>query len=82
VFAPEFVIEVRSPDDRIRALRERMEDYLANGVQLGWLIDPKERTVTIYRSGVPPQVLSNPDSVAGEGTVAGFVLNLDRVFTD
>jgi Uma2 family endonuclease len=82
VFAPEFVIEVRSPDDRIRALREKMEDYLANGVQLGWLIDPKERTVTIYRPDLPPQVLSNPDSVAGEGAAAGFVLNLDRVLTD
>ena len=79
VFAPEFVIEVRSPDDRIRALREKMEEYIANGVQLGWLIDPMERTVTIYGGGQPPRVLENPATVAGEGPVAGFVLSLERV---
>ena len=79
VFAPDFVIEVRSPDDRLRALRGKMEDYIANGVQLAWLIDPVERTVAIYRPGQPPQVLNNPASVAGEGPVAGFVLNLDRI---
>jgi len=82
VFAPEFVIEVRSPDDRLRPLREKMETYLANGVQLGWLIDPMERTVTIYRPAQPPQVLNHPASVEGEGPVAGFVLNLDRILTD
>jgi Uma2 family endonuclease len=81
VFAPEFVIEVRSPKDRIRVLREKMETYLANGVQLGWLIDPMERTVTIYRAAQPPQVLNHPTSVEGEGPVAGFVLNLDRILT-
>ena len=80
VFAPDFVIEVRSPDDRMRALREKMEEYIANGVQLGWLIDPKERTVTIYRGGQAPQTLTAPSSVAGEGPVAGFVLSLDRIF--
>jgi Uma2 family endonuclease len=79
VFAPEFVIEVRSPDDRIRALREKMEEYIANGVQLGWLIDPMERTVTIYSGGQPPRVLDNPATIAAEGPVAGFVLSLERI---
>jgi Uma2 family endonuclease len=78
-FAPEFVIEVRSPDDRIRVLRERMEEYIANGVQLGWLIDPMERTVTIYTGGQPPRVLDNPPTLAGGGPVAGFVLSLERI---
>jgi Uma2 family endonuclease len=81
IFAPDFVIEVRSPDDKLRALREKMETYLANGVQLGWLIDPMERTVTIYRPAQPPQVLDHPASVEGEGPVSGFVLNLDRILT-
>lgn len=80
VFAPDFVTEVRSPDDRIRKLRGKMEEYIANGVQLAWLIDPQDRTVSIYRAGQSPEVLSNPATVAGEGPVAGFVLNLDRVF--
>ena len=76
VFAPEFVIELRSPDDRIRPLREKMEEYIQNGVQLGWLIDPKERTVTIYRPGQQPEVLNAPSEVRGEGPIDGFVLNL------
>jgi len=79
VFAPDFVMEVRSPDDRIGPLREKMQEYIANGVQLGWLIDPMERTVTIYSGGQPPRVLKNPATVAGEGPVAGFVLSLERI---
>jgi len=80
VFAPDFLIEVRSPHDRLRVLHEKMEEYLANGVQLAWLIDPQKRTVTIYRTGQSPQAIENPASVSGEGPVAGFVLDLSRVF--
>jgi Uma2 family endonuclease len=80
VFAPEFVIEVRSPEQRARPQREKMEEYIANGVLLGWLIDPLERTVTIYRPRREPEVLTNPSQVAGEGPVAGFVLDLSRIF--
>ena len=79
VFAPEFVIEVLSPTDRRRTLREKMQEYIDNGVQLGWLIDPFERTVAIYRPGQAPEVLAHPKSVAGEGPVAGFVLQLDQI---
>jgi Uma2 family endonuclease len=79
VFAPEFVIEVRSPGDRLRPLQEKMEEYIANGVQLGWLIDPRERRVTIYSAGGPPRVLENPATVSGEGPVEGFVLSLERI---
>jgi Uma2 family endonuclease len=82
VFAPEFVIEVRSPEQRARTQREKMEEYIANGVLLGWLIDPQERTITIYRPGQEQEVLVNPTEVAGEGPVAGFVLRCDRVFLD
>ena len=81
VFAAEFVIELRSPDDRIGPLREKMPEYIANGVQLGWLIDPIERTVTIYNSG-PPRVLKNPETVAGEGPIAGFLLSLERILNE
>jgi Uma2 family endonuclease len=79
VFAPEFLIEVRSPAQRSRPLREKMDEYIANGVPLAWLIDPMDRTVTIYRAGRPPEILSNPSSVAGEGPVDGFVLNLEGI---
>lgn len=80
VFAPEFVIEVRSPEQRARTQREKMEEYIANGVVLGWLIDPLERTVSIYRPRRAPEILTNPTQVAGEGPVEGFVLDLSRIF--
>ena len=79
VFAPEFVIEVLSPTDRRRTAAEKMQEYIDNGVQLGWLLDPFERTVAIYRPGQAPQVLERPQSVAGEGPVSGFVLKLDQI---
>lgn len=75
-FAPDFVIEVRSPGQRERPLREKMEEYMLNGVQLGWLIDPIKRTVTIYRAGGSVETLDNPRHIEGEGPVAGFVLDL------
>ena len=79
VFAPEFVIELRSPEDRMRLLQEKMLEYIDNGVQLAWLIDPSERTVSIYRSGQEIEVLSNPTTVLGEGPVEGFELNLEGI---
>jgi Uma2 family endonuclease len=79
VFAPEFVIELRSPEDRMRLLEEKMEEYIDNGVQLAWLIDPVKRAVTIYCTGRAVEVLSNPASVRGEGPVEGFELNLDGI---
>lgn len=79
VFAPEFVIEVRSPEQRRRPLREKMAEYIANGVELAWLIDPMEHSVEIYRPNREPELLQQPASVAGEGPVEGFVLNLDGI---
>ena len=79
-FAPDFVIELRSPNDRLAAMTVKMHEYIANGVQLAWQIDPQNRTVTIYRPGVEPQVLNNPTEVTGDGPVAGFVLPLAEIF--
>jgi Uma2 family endonuclease len=76
VFTPEFVIELRSPGDRLGPQREKMQEYIRNGAELGWLIDPAQRTVTIYRPGREPETLTNPESVRGEGPVDGFVLSL------
>jgi Uma2 family endonuclease len=80
VFAPDFVVEVRSPDDRLPKLLQKMEAYMANGVKLAWMVDPIERTVTIYRGDQTPEVLTNPRTVLGDGPVEGFALNLERVF--
>jgi Uma2 family endonuclease len=73
---PDFVIELRSPTDRIRRLMAKMEEYIANGAELGWLIDPEERTVWIYRPGRPAECIANPERISGEGPVAGFTLEL------
>jgi Uma2 family endonuclease len=77
---PDFVIEVRSPTDRVRTLREKMREWMDNGAQLGWMLDPENRTVEIYRPHGEVELRSNPESVAGEGPVEGFVLNLAPVW--
>ncbi len=77
---PDFVIELRSSTDRLNRLKAKMEEYIANGAELGWLIDPKDRTVWIYRPGRPPECVANADCIAGEGPVAGFVLELADIW--
>ena len=82
VFTPEFVVEVRSPAQRgagLRELQEKMAEYTDNGVELAWLIDPEEQTVTIYRPGCAAEVQRAPVAVAGGGSVSGFVLEMDGV---
>jgi len=78
---PDFVIELKSESDRPRALRAKMKEWLANGAQLGWLIDQETRTVEIYRQGRDhAEVLADPVAVSGEGPVEGFVLELPPVW--
>ncbi len=78
--APDFVIELRSPSDSKRDAESKMEMWIENGVELAWLIDPLEQTVTIYRPDRKPERLDTLSQVSGEGPVAGFVLPLDRIF--
>ena len=73
---PAFVIELRSESDRVGVLRRKMGEYISNGAELGWLIDPKNRSVEIHRPNSEPQLIAGIDSVVGEGPVAGFVLDL------
>ena len=78
--APDFVIELRSQTDRVIDLQEKMKEYVSCGVRLGWLIDPLLKQVHIYRSVEAPVVLSEPNSVADETVLPGFVLDLSRIF--
>jgi Uma2 family endonuclease len=64
------------PNNQRAAFREKMTEDIANGVQPGWLLDPIERTVAIYRPGHEPQVLTHPGTISGESPVEGFVLDL------
>lgn len=77
---PDFVIELKSKSDRIAILRAKMLEWVSNGAQLAWLIDPDSETVEIFRPAKDPELLLQPQSIAGEGPVHGFVLKLDRVW--
>jgi Uma2 family endonuclease len=86
--APDFVIELRSATDRLPPLREKMEEYRANGVRLGLLIDPQQKQVEIYRSsnidaqasGQEPFVLESPTEIDCSEVMPGFVLSMSRIF--
>ncbi len=77
---PDFVIEVASPSDRLADLQTKMEEYITNGAQLGWLIFPDARTVYVYRLDQPAQRLNNVDKVDGAPVLAGFTLDLRPVW--
>lgn len=77
---PDFVIEIRSPSDDLSALKEKMEEYIANGAKLGWLIDAKRQRVFIYRPGQQVEELDKPSRLSGEDLLPGFHLNLERVW--
>jgi Uma2 family endonuclease len=78
--SPEFVIEVMSPSDRLKAAKAKMELWIANGVQLAWLIDGDHETVYIYRKGKPPITRKGIQELAGEGPVKGFVIKLVSIW--
>ena len=75
---PEFIAEVRSQSDSVAMLEAKMNQWMANGAQLGWLIDPYTATVYIYRPGQQPETLQKPELLEGEGPIAGFRLEMER----
>jgi Uma2 family endonuclease len=77
---PEFIIELLSPFDRPKRAHAKMLEWVSNGVELGWLIDPRKRTVAVYRPNREPEVLTGVAEVAGEGPVEGFTLDLLSVW--
>jgi Uma2 family endonuclease len=78
---PDFVVELKSPSDNLQTLKEKMEEYMNEpGIQLGWLIDRKQRKVYIYRPGLSEECLDNPASVSGELVLPGFILNMSKVW--
>lgn len=77
---PDFVIELRSTSDTLKGLQAKMDEYIANGVSLGWLIDPQNRVVYIYRPNQPLQTLENPEQVNGDPELPGFSLPMAKVW--
>lgn len=79
--APDFVIELRSKTDRLAVLQEKMLEFAANGVRLGWLIDPMEKRVRVYRIDSSIEILESPASVSEPDILPGFVLDLSKIWT-
>ena len=80
LLCPDFVVELRSPSDRLKDLQEKMQEYLANGACLGWLIDPLEKRVYVYRPDQPIEELDDPPSVSGDPVLPGFVLHVRELW--
>lgn len=77
---PDFVVELRSKTDRLKTLQAKMQEYMDNGAQLGWLIDPQNKCVEVYRAGRAVEILKNPDTLSGEEILPGFTLALKRIW--
>ncbi|HEX8635488.1 MAG TPA: Uma2 family endonuclease [Pyrinomonadaceae bacterium] len=77
---PDFVVELRSRTDTLKNLRQKMEEYMANGAQLGWLIDPQERRVYVYRPAAAVAQLDDPRTISGEYVLRGLELKLQEIW--
>jgi Uma2 family endonuclease len=76
---PDFVVELRSSSDRISVLQAKMEEYMANGARLGWLLDPLQRQAHIYRPGAQPE-MDNPETLSADPELPGFTLDLKSIW--
>ncbi|AOX01988.1 hypothetical protein BJP34_23430 [Moorena producens PAL-8-15-08-1] len=73
---PDFVIELRSRTDTLKSLQDKMKEYLNSGLQLGWLINPQNQQVEIYRPNQPVEIVGFPVNLSGEDVLPGFVLTV------
>ena len=78
--APDFVIELRSDTDRLKTVIAKMEEYIENGVRLGWLIDPQTENVHIYRLNGNHTMQDFDETLSGEDVLPKFELNLRSIF--
>ena len=80
-FAPHFITEIRSLSNSVADQQDKMEEWIAYGVALGWLIDPFLRQVHIYRPNTAPEVLDDPETISGDPELPGFTFNVrSRIF--
>ncbi|EAZ92858.1 Uma2 family endonuclease [Crocosphaera chwakensis] len=77
---PDFVIELRSISDNLITLQDKLKEYIDNGTRLGWLINPKDKQVEIYRQGRPKEILNQPSSLSGENVLPNFILNIESLW--
>jgi Uma2 family endonuclease len=79
--APDFAVELRSASDSLERLQQKMQEYRDCGVSLGWLIDPQNQRVEIYRPGREVEILASPTNLSGENVLPGFILDLKQILT-
>jgi Uma2 family endonuclease len=79
---PDFAVELCSPSDDKEDVRKKMREYMSQGLRLGWLIDPFDSTVEVYRPGRPVEALKRPATLSGEDVLPGFVLDLKGILFD
>ncbi|MBC5794735.1 Uma2 family endonuclease [Sphaerospermopsis sp. LEGE 00249] len=77
---PDFVIELVSESDDLADTQAKMREYINNGLRLGWLLNPKDKQVEIYRQNQAVEILENPQSLSGEDVLPGFILDLQPIF--
>jgi len=77
---PDFVVEVRSKSNSLRRLKAKMEEYIANGVRLGWLLDEKNKVAYVYRPGAEVQVLKHATTLDASPELPGFILDLAPIW--
>ncbi|MBD2329889.1 Uma2 family endonuclease [Alkalinema sp. FACHB-956] len=77
---PDFVIELKSASDRLEALQAKMQEYIDNGAQLGWLIDRQAQLVWIYRPNQAVEILDHPEMVIGDPELPGLGVNLRSIW--
>ena len=77
---PDFAVELRSASDALKPLQNKMKEYQENGAKLGWLIDPKNQRVEIYRPDQEVEILENPTTLSGENILPGFILDLTLIW--
>lgn len=78
--APDFAVEIRSQNDTRSGLETKVEEYIDNGARLGWLIDPYEETVTVYRGDGSTDEFDSPVTLSGESVLPGFECDLERIW--
>ena len=78
---PDFVVELLSPSDRLTTIQAKMEEYIANGARLGWLLDPDTRRAYVYRPDADVEA-TGADELSGEGVLPGFTLRLALIWED
>lgn len=78
--APDFVLELMSPSDRLNIVQDKLQEYIDNGVRSGWLINPKQQQVEVYCRGKSKKVLDKPSGLSGEDILPELVIDLDFIW--